>query len=191
MKALPVEPSSMPLAIGSRLRSARQTRRMTIEQLAASTGLTKGFLSRVERDLTSPSVASLVTICEVLSLSVGELFERPQTHLVRAGEGLGVSLGGQGIREQLLTARSERRVQVIRAEIEPHGVGEEEMYSVDCDVEVLHVESGEFVLKLSGGEFALSAGDTITFPGREPHTWVNPAAEPAVVHWTLVLSGRG
>ncbi|GAA3699754.1 helix-turn-helix domain-containing protein [Zhihengliuella alba] len=191
MKALAVEPTSAPIAIGSRLRSARRGRHMTIEQLAAATGLTRGFLSRVERDLTSPSVASLVTICEALSLSVGELFERPETHLVRAGEGLGVSLGGSGIHEQLLTARSERRVQVIRADIEPRGAGEEELYSVDCEVEVLHVESGRLVLRLPGDDVELAAGDTVTFPGREPHSWVNPDDAPAVVFWTLVLSGRG
>ena len=66
MKALPVEPSSAALAIGSRIRAARHAQRLTIDQVADSTGLTKGFLSRVERDLTSPSVASLVTLCQVL-----------------------------------------------------------------------------------------------------------------------------
>src|SRR6185312_15399065 len=74
MKALPVEPSNIPLAIGSKIRAARHAQRMTIEQVAESTGLTKGFLSRVELDLTSPSVASLVTLCQVLSVSIGDLF---------------------------------------------------------------------------------------------------------------------
>lgn len=53
MKALPVEPSHAHVAIGSRIRAARQAQRLTIEQVADSTGLTKGFLSRIERDLTS------------------------------------------------------------------------------------------------------------------------------------------
>jgi len=77
MKALPVEPSLAPVAIGSRIRAARQSQRLTIEHVADATGLTKGFLSRVERDLTSPSVASLVTLCQVLSISIGELFAVP------------------------------------------------------------------------------------------------------------------
>ena len=33
----------------------------------------------------------------------------------------------------------------------------------------------------------LAAGDTVSFPGREPHSWMNPSDEPAVVTWTLVL----
>ena len=188
MKALPVEPSSAALAIGSRIRAARQSQRLTIDQVAESTGLTKGFLSRVERDLTSPSVASLVTLCQVLSLEVGALFTQPDTHVVRLAEAPKISLGGKGIVEQLLTARSERRLQVIRAVIAPHGEGESELYAVDCEVEVLHVISGRFVLVFANERFELDAGDTVTFPGREPHSWVNPTDNEAVVTWTLVLA---
>jgi transcriptional regulator with XRE-family HTH domain len=190
MKALPVEPTNAPVAIGSRLRAARQAQRMTIEQVAESTGLTKGFLSRVERDLTSPSVASLVTLCQVLSISIGDLFQVPETHLTRAAEAPRISLGGQGINERLMTARSERRLQMIRAVVEPHGRGEDELYSVDCEVETLHVE-GRFVLIFPNSRYELDAGDTVTFPGREPHTWLNPDDREAVVLWTLVPAASG
>ena len=186
MKVLPVEPSNAPLAIGAKIRAARQAQRMTIEQVAESTGLTKGFLSRVERDLTSPSVSSLVTLCQVLSLSIGDLFAQPDTHLVRLAEAPRISLGGEGIVERLLTARSEQRLQVIRAVVEPRGAGEAELYSVDCEVEVLHVVSGSFVLVLANERLELEAGDSVTFPGREPHSWINPADEEAVVLWVLV-----
>ena len=186
MKALPVEPSSAALAIGSRIRAARHAQRLTIDQVADSTGLTKGFLSRVERDLTSPSVASLVTLCQVLSMEVGELFTAPDTHVVRLAEAPRISLGGEGIVEQLVTARSERRLQVIRAVIAPRGEGEKELYAVDCEGEVLHVLSGRCVLIFANERFDLNAGDTVTFPGREPHSWLNPTGEEAVVTWTLV-----
>ena len=191
MKALPVEPSNAPVAIGSRLRVARQAQRMTIEQVAHTTGLTKGFLSRVERDLTSPSVASLVTLCQVLSISVGDLFLAPETHVTRLSEAPHISLGGYGIDERLITARSERRLQMIRAVVEPHGHGEDEPYTVDCEVETLHVLEGRFVLILSSHRYELEAGDTVTFPGREPHTWLNPSEQRAVVLWTLVPAASG
>jgi len=186
MKALPVEPSNVPLAIGSRIRAARQSQRLTIEQVAEATGLTKGFLSRVERDLTSPSVASLVTLCQVLSVSVGDLFAAPETHLTRRDDGPKISLGGEGIVERLLTARSERRLQIIRAVIEPRGRGESELYAVDCDVDVLHVTKGRIQLILSNEKYELEEGDTLSFPGREPHTWVNPTDETVEVLWILV-----
>lgn len=186
MKALPVEPSNVPLAIGSRIRAARQSQRLTIEQVAEATGLTKGFLSRVERDLTSPSVASLVTLCQVLSVSIGELFAAPETHLTRREDGPRISLGGEGIVERLLTARSERRLQIIQAVIEPRGRGESELYAVDCDVDVLHVTKGRIQLILSNEKYDLEEGDTLSFPGREPHTWVNPTDETVEVLWILV-----
>jgi transcriptional regulator with XRE-family HTH domain len=186
VKALPIEPSNAPLAIGSRIRAARQGQRMTIEQVAESTGLTKGFLSRVERDLTSPSVASLVTLCQVLSVPIGDLFLDPETHLTRRGEGPRISLGGEGIREELLTPRHERRLQIIRAVIAPRGHGESELYAVDCDVDVMHVVSGRISIVFASERYELAGGDTLTFPGREPHTWANETDEEAVVVWTLV-----
>ena len=186
MKALPVEPSNVTVAIGSRIRAARQAQRLTIEQVADATGLTKGFLSRVERDLTSPSVASLVTLCQVLSVSVGDLFAAPETHLTRRDDGPRISLGGQGIVERLLTARSERRLQILQATIEPRGRGENELYAVDCDVDVLHVVKGRIKLILTNEEYDLEEGDTLSFPGREPHTWINPTDETVEVLWVLV-----
>ncbi|NYE96400.1 transcriptional regulator with XRE-family HTH domain [Psychromicrobium silvestre] len=191
MKALSVEPSSAPVAIGSRIRAARQAQRLTIDQVADATGLTKGFLSRVERDLTSPSVASLVTLCQVLSISIGELFAVPETHLVRHEEGPRISLGGDGIVERLLTARSERRLQILRAQIAPHGRGESELYAVDCEVDVLHIISGTLTLLMTNESYDLSAGDTLSFPGREPHSWINHTEEPVEALWILVPAASG
>ncbi|MDQ0279019.1 transcriptional regulator with XRE-family HTH domain [Arthrobacter silviterrae] len=191
MKALPVEPSSAPVAIGSRIRAARQSQRLTIEHVADATGLTKGFLSRVERDLTSPSVASLVTLCQVLSISIGDLFAVPETHLTLRGEGPRISLGGEGIVERLLTARSERRLQVLSSTIAPFGRGESELYAVDCDVDVLHIISGELTLILTQDSYDLKAGDTLSFPGREPHTWENRTAEPVEALFILVPAASG
>ena len=191
MKALPVEPSAAPVAIGSRIRAARQAQRLTIEHVADATGLTKGFLSRVERDLTSPSVASLVTLCQVLSISVGDLFTVPETHLTRRDSGPRISLGGEGIVERLLTARSERRLQIIQAEIGPHGRGESELYAVDCEVDVLHIVSGRLTLIMTNESFDLQAGDTLSFPGREPHSWINRTNQPVQALWILVPAAAG
>ncbi len=59
--------------IGARLRAARQTAGLTLAAVAEEAGLTKGFLSRLERDDVSPSVASLVTVCGILGIGVGQL----------------------------------------------------------------------------------------------------------------------
>ncbi|MNJ05100.1 Cupin domain protein [compost metagenome] len=58
---------------------------------------------------------------------------------------------------------------------------------MDCELEVLHVIAGKFTLVLPEQRVELQAGDTMTFPGREPHSWENESDEAALVTWTLIL----
>lgn len=172
--------------IGGRLRAARQARGLTLEKVAEATDLTKGFLSRLERDEVSPSVASLVSVCEVLGIRVGELFETPQTQVVRAAEGRRINFGGRKVREFLLTPGTQAHLQVIHSTIEPGGNGGKELYTLDCEVEFVYVVRGELTITLAEETVSLAAGDAFTFPGREPHTWANGRrnAECEVL-WTL------
>ncbi len=186
MKALPVQQPDRSPEIGSRLRNHRLRQHMAIEKLAAATDLTKGFISRVERDQTSPSVTSLVKICRALRVDIGALFKEPDTQVIRLDDAPEVDLGGAGIHERLVSGVNLEKVQVIRATVEPGGSGEEALYTVDCETEVLHVISGEFLLRTSAGEFALEAGDSITLSGQEPHSWRNTGDETAEILWVLV-----
>jgi transcriptional regulator with XRE-family HTH domain len=93
--------------IGTRLREARLRRQLTLAGLAEQTDLTKGFLSLVERDLTSPSVGTLLRICRTLEIPVGDLFSTTQGPLVRAGERARVEFGGEGVEEVQLTPAGE------------------------------------------------------------------------------------
>lgn len=172
--------------IGGRLRAARQGRGLTLEKVAAATSLTKGFISRLERDEVSPSVASLVSVCEVLGIRIGVLFETPQTQLVRAAEGRRINFGGSKVAEFLLTPGTQSQLQVIHSTIEPGGSGGKELYTLDCEVEFVYVVRGGLVVTLSGEAVHLTTGDAFTFPGREPHTWANDSGvEECEVLWAL------
>lgn len=187
MKSLPVDRSNGRPLIGARLRAARQRQGLTIEQVAAAAEVTKGFISRVERDDTSPSVATLVTLCEVLSLPIGTLFQAPQTDLVRLGDAPHIRLTGDGAEERLLTARGQGRLQLVRSVIEPCGTGGAELYTLNCELEVVHVLDGRLDLVFSEQTQRLGTGDTMTFSGREPHTWVNPdRGRGAEVIWVII-----
>jgi transcriptional regulator with XRE-family HTH domain len=169
------------------LRDARQRQGLTIDQVAQSTGLTKGFISRIERDVTSPSVSTLVTVCAALSLPVGELFTAPKTDVVRKSDAPGIQLTGRGAEERLLTPRGQGRVQLVRSVIEPGGTGGEELYTLNCEVEVVHVLRGSLRIQFSKSETLLAEGDTMTFSGREPHSWLNPDEEAsAEALWVIV-----
>ena len=186
MKALPLETTPGPALIGRRLRALREARRLTVAQLAEAAGVSKGFLSRLERDLTSPSVSTLVTLCQVLGASPGDVLDAPEVTVVRLADAPAISLGGEGIRERLITPRGSRDLQILRADIAPRGRGEAELYTVDCRVEAVHVVTGRLELRTTEAVHLLEEGDTVTFPGREPHSWANPDDRPAVVLWTLV-----
>lgn len=186
MKALPLETTPGQALIGRRLRALREARRLTVAQLAEAAGVSKGFLSRLERDLTSPSVSTLVTLCQVLGASPGDVLDAPEVTVVRLADAPAISLGGEGIRERLITPRGSRDLQILRADIAPRGRGEAELYTVDCRVEAVHVVTGRLELRTTEAVHLLEEGDTVTFPGREPHSWANPDDRPAVVLWTLV-----
>ncbi|MBX3312172.1 MAG: helix-turn-helix transcriptional regulator [Microbacteriaceae bacterium] len=185
MRALPIEPDSNHKPIGSRIRAARLAQQLTIDNLAQATGLTKGFLSRIERDITSPSVNTLVDICEVLSIPIGSLFENTEVRIVKKGEGPHINLGGVASVEHLLTPRQEARVQLIHSEVLPGGHGGEQLYTINADVDVVHVLRGRLQVKFSDQEVVLAEGDTATFPGREPHTWSVISEDGATLLWVL------
>lgn len=185
IKPLPVRESAPEPAIGIRLRLARQNQRLTVEELAEATGVSKGYLSRVERDLTMPSIPNLLLLCRALRIEVADVFRTTPVELVRLSDAPAVDLGGTGIEERLVTPVHERRLQMLRSTVAPGGHSEAEPYGVASDLEAVHVISGRFVLEVDGREYALDPGDTLTFPGQAPHRWHNPGEEPAVVLWTL------
>ncbi|MDQ3616743.1 MAG: XRE family transcriptional regulator [Actinomycetota bacterium] len=174
------------IRIGARLRVARLSQKMTIEAVADATGLTKGFISRLERDAASPSVASLVAVCEAIGLRVGALFDPPETAIVRAGKGRPISFGANGAQESLLTPGTQQQIEVIHSLLDGNGHGGEELYALDCESEFVYVVDGELELVLEEGTVPLGAGDAMTFPGRTRHTWRNRSAtEPCEVLWIL------
>ena len=185
MRAIHPTADASATPIGAKLRAARTAQGMSLAQVAETTGLSKGFLSRVERDETSPSVATLVQLCQVLSLPVGALFAEPEVQRVTYADAPRINLGGFGADERLMSPRSEQRVQLLRSELEPSAHGGSDLYTINCDVEVLHVLTGSLSVRFVDRSVTVHAGDALTFPGREPHTW-RVEQGPATVVWVLV-----
>ena len=154
MRAVHPAPEDGPFPIGPKLRTTRIAQGITIAQLAEATGLSTGFVSRLERDETSPSVATLRAVCQVLSLPIGSLFESPDHQVVHLDDAPHINFGGSLVVEQLLTPRSEAGVQILRSVLEPGASGGKDFYTIACEVEALHV---------------LSGGVTVRFPQRMTH----------------------
>ena len=63
------------MEIGRKIKQLRIQKGLTLEELASRSELTKGFLSQMERDLTSPSIATLNDILEALGTTLAEFFK--------------------------------------------------------------------------------------------------------------------
>jgi transcriptional regulator with XRE-family HTH domain len=170
--------------IGARLRSLRRDRGMTMAELATATGLTSGFLSQLERDLTSVSLSSLARICAALDVRFGDVLDSAPTGAVirrkdaRAWTGIGAHV------DLLLSSRDEKRFHLMESHIPPGAGAGEALYTFPADVELVYVLSGSLELQAEGKLFRVDAGDTLTYSPREPHTWRNPSeGEQAVVLW--------
>jgi transcriptional regulator with XRE-family HTH domain len=172
---------------GSRLRRARLARRLSLADLAERSGVTASFLSRVERDETSPSVASLVMICEALGLAVGELFAAPQTTLVRRAQRAQLDQlpATDHVTDTLITPVTTHHLTVLETIAAPAGSGGEELYTTLTQTEVCFVLDGLVEVLVEEQRFVLEAGDALTFDGAAPHTWRNAGASGARILWIL------
>ena len=171
--------------IGARLRHARESARMSLADVSARSGVTKGFLSRVERDEATPSVASLVTICDAVGLSMADLFATPRTTLIRAAER--PSLDGlpkaDSVHDTLITPELERHVTVLESVVPPGGSGGDGLYTLPSECEVCFVLEGALTLDVDGETFELQTGDALTFGASVPHTFASTGG--ARVLWIL------
>lgn len=177
------------LAIAARLKAARSAKRMTLDELAAASGVTKGYLSKVERGQSNASVAALIRICESLDLHVGSLFdETPAGEVVRAGQYPPIEFGGTQMQEFQLTPTGERRFQVLMSDIAPGGGSGTDTYSLPAEAEFAIVLEGCLHIDFtrgSGSRITLGKGDALTFDADRPHAFHADAQSGAKVLWVL------
>ena len=170
--------------VGKHLREARLRAKLTLEAVASGAGVTKSFVSAVERGETSPSIGSLYRICDVLGISLSSLFElvsQEGTNVVRRADVRGTYFGGEGVVNYVLSPRSERRAQIIETRIEPGGSPGRELWSHPGELVMATVVSGSLEVRLGDRLTALGVGDTIAYAPSEPHSWRNPDDQVAAV----------
>jgi transcriptional regulator with XRE-family HTH domain len=182
---LPSEPGETRL--GERLRAVRRDRGLSIAQLAERTGLTKGFLSQLERDLTSVSLSALARICSALGVRFGDVLDEPPMGAVIRRESA-VRWTEVGNHEDVvLSPPEEQRLNLIESRIPPGVSAGDDVYTFPADVELIYVLAGALELRLGDEVMTLTAGETFTYSPREPHVWRNPSeSDETVVLWFAV-----
>jgi transcriptional regulator with XRE-family HTH domain len=172
--------------IGAQLRAERMARQLTLQQVASAAGLTKGFLSQLERGESSASIASLLGLCAVLGIDIATLVQRAApaataSPVVRRAERKRLYLGGSGVEDFLLTPPGERRVEVFETHLEPAGSPSDTLYALDADFGFACVLKGSVDIVFESGAQRLNTGDSLTYSPREPHTFLNPSRSRSAV----------
>lgn len=166
--------------IGRLLRETRQRRGLTLEQVARSAGLTKGFASQVERGESSASLASLYRLCDSLGMPISSLFHsRSSGKVVRQSEARVVHVGGMSLEGRVRTPPSERRSQVVEVSIDEGGSPPEDLWTHEGELVTACITAGELEMRFPDRTVTLGAGDSITYSPAEPHAWWNPSANRA------------
>ncbi len=181
------------MQLGRKIRDLRLRRGMTVQQLADASRLSKGFVSQVENDRTSPSLNTLQELAGALRTSVSYLVadDEPTPHVVRAAERPLLDIGDENARVQVLSALPRRNLELLLLELEPGQTGAERAHSYDGEECVLCLE-GRVVLRQGDQSHTLEAGDSCHYDGRTPHTIRNagPGTARLVVAMTPAAFGQ-
>lgn len=190
---------AMDVAVGQRLRELRRARRLSLETVADRTDLSIGFLSQIERGLSSPSLRVLATLADVLGVGIAGLFgakEKADTArdaiVTREKARAKLNLWRTGISKQLLSpAGSDGRLNLFLVHMEPGGSTGDELYTHDGEEAGLVIE-GEMKLTVDAESWTLKHGDSFRFASRRPHRFSNPSrGSKAVVLWVNCVTAAG
>ncbi|MGX9963582.1 helix-turn-helix domain-containing protein [Roseomonas sp. F4] len=155
--------------LGERLRARRQAAGLSLAALAEATGLTKGYLSKVERGVGQPSIGTVFRVAEALGVPAAQLLagERaPGTtaELARATPGHPPREDEPHLRPLFPGGR------LIALEMwPPMEARPAEDTSTHAGEELLHVLSGRMEILFETETLVLETGDSLRFDARRPH----------------------
>lgn len=187
------EHSHDPEGLGRQLRACRKELGFTMQFVADSAGLSVGFISQVERGITAPSLASLVSIANVLQKPLSHFLQQPSsgTELTRQGDRVSYKVVGGSLSYERLSANfpgSTLRSVIVH---EPPGHRAEPI--THAGEEMFFVLNGEISVEVEGTRTVLGSGDSIHFDSRKVHSTWNHSTEIASILWcgTMDVFGDG
>ena len=160
--------------IGKRIRDKRQQAGLSLKELAEKTGLTPGFLSQIERDISEPSITSLRKIADVLGVAVFYFLieDVGSNPVVRKSERKILNLPENKLTYELLCPDVERQMEMYIGKLKPGAFTSKENHSHTGE-EAVHVLEGKMHIVLGDEEYILEAGDTIYYFSNIPHCLYN------------------
>ncbi len=163
-------------SLGERLRQLRSERSISQRDLARLANLSPNSISLIERDETSPSVATLQSLATALNIRMSYFFEEetPASVLhIKSGsrpkiESEGVVIEGMG------KTLPSQELEPFSITLEPKAGSGGERQVVHSGHEFVYCLQGKIEYVVDGHVYLLEVGDILIFEATLPHLWRNP-----------------
>lgn len=181
-------------AIGAKVRSERQARGWTLDQLTEATGVSRRMIINVEQGSANPSVTTLLRISDALGIGLQALVEVPEAKpvkVVRSGDGAALWTGPGGGRGVLLAGTAPPDVLELWDWTLAVGDRHDSEAHVRGTKEILQVREGTVTVVVADQVEVLEAGDAISFASDVAHSYANDGTELARFTLTVFEPGVG
>lgn len=170
--------------IGEKIKKLRREKQLTQEELASRCELSKGFISQIENNLTSPSIATLIDILEILGTNLTEFFSESYEEKVTFSENdmfIKENIDLKYSIKWLIPNAQKNEMEPILIEIEPDGHYEEEQ--PHTGEEFGYVLQGTINLHLGKKIYKVKRGESFYYKVKVNHYISNSGKTPAKVLW--------
>jgi transcriptional regulator with XRE-family HTH domain len=188
--------AAVELGIGRKLQNLREKKRLTLDDLAARTGLERGLLADIEKGDFVPPVATLLNVARALGVEMAHFFkeETPEMKisLTRKGERIPIRQRPHHregevdyIYEALETRKQDKHMEPLLVEFQPLETSEIVFTSHDGE-EFTYLLDGRLEFRTNDRVEILEPGDTLYFESFENHAFRSLDGKPAralVVVW--------
>jgi len=184
----PSDPAQ-PRLIGREIRGLRKARAITLTQLAAASGLSIGYLSLLERDLSTPSIKALHAVSRALGVTISWFFEADEVPeeerdlVVRRARRRRLDYSA-GVVDELLSPNLTGALELLSCRFPPGASSGQEPYTHSGE-EAGVVLRGRLELWVDGRFLTLEAGDSFGFQSALPHRYRNPGPDETEVIWAI------
>lgn len=180
-------PSPALPRIGALIRARRQQARLTLRMLGERAALSTGYLSQIERDQATPSLATLAQVAQALGVGVDYFIAAPraQDALSPAAGRPRFSIGDSSLAyERLSTEFPGNEMSSFIIHVPPGYHSETVSHAGE---EIVFVLDGRITQWIDRVEIPLGPGDALHFRGNRHHAWANHSAQPARLLWAGTL----
>lgn len=171
-------------SIGTRVRTLRSERGLTLDQLAEMSGVSRAMISRIERAEASPTAALLARLCSALGLSLSVFFDAAgdasEPLARRVDQPIWRDPESGYLRRTVAPAGTGARVDVVEVEFPPAAeVRFGSQPSARTQWQHVWLFEGEMELTVGERTYRLAAGDCLHMNVGEVHAFRNPTDKPA------------